>query len=540
MYRFHPINLLKKVLGFGAERPPRVSGAVGREIELVRTDTGPPGGYDQDLAWAHYQQQMELEVERAKMYREFDLMDDDDIISAALELYCDDACQVDIQTNKTVWAKSANPDIEEAVNGLLDRINVEDDIFALIRELAKYGDSFSGILLSSREDGTPSGVWDIIPVQPSFVHRHEDELHRLQGFSLGAQPNEDKISHPWDYVHWRLRGKRRGSKYGYSILAPARRPYRRLRMAEDALLIYRLRRAPDRFVFKFKGLANMSVADRIRIMNRYRTEIRKKQLIDPATGTIRAEMDPLAIDMDIFVDNDLMDVDRLAGSAQVNTVMDIDYFRKRLFSCLRIPPDYMGFVEARGGFISKSPLVEQDIQFARGVKRLQRAGIEGFIRLAQIDLAWRGIDTTCKENEFTIHMMPVSYLDELRRAELAEIRSRIIGHLKEIGKNLEVDQAAWISYVAQMSGLPDEVVHGVGEDAVSAGLQGKLELSEEAKQGLAKLIESNSSLRSLIKDALYRGQQSSTEVKPDGPLPADGEEGIHDPETFSDGVFKDR
>lgn len=525
--RFSPIALLKNMFGYGPGRPPRVRGQ--DLAPMTPGDLAYLSG-EQSLAWAYYQEEMRLESERTNIYRECDLMDDDDVMSAALDLYAEDASVMDLITGKSIWVKSKNPAVLECAESLLERIDVEDLIFPILRELAKYGDSFSGILQELRDDGLAGGIFDLLPVKPVHIHRHEDEFRRLKGFSIGPQPDETKCSQPWDYLHWRLTGKHRGSKYGWSMIADARRAFRRMRMSEDALLIYRLRRAPDRFVFYYKGLEHLPPEERFRLIDAYRTNLRKKMLVDPSTGTIRQQVDPLAIDDDIHADQSLMDVQRLTGSAQFAHVLDVDFFRKRLYGCLKIPGDYLGFADAKST-LGRSSLADQDIRYARTIKRLQRAGIEGFVRLIMVDLNWRGINSQEPDNEFSVHMMPVSYLDELQRAELTKVRAETIRLLQGIGESLEIDKPAWISYVLKMSGFPEEVVLGVGEDAAEIGIQGSVDLTESQKAVFGHLLKAPS-FRRLVSDAIYNSSVSSKQVRPHGRLPGKGEEGRRDPKDF--------
>jgi hypothetical protein len=184
-------------------------------------------------------------------------------------------------------------------------------------------------------------------------------------------------------------------------------------------------------------------------------------LVDTTTGEIRSEMNPMSLDEDVFIpaaDGLLTDVDVLHGSTQTGNVLDIEYMRKKLSGCVRVPPDYMGFADTSGTLSANTPLANQDIRYSRGVKRVQNGLMVGVSWLIQIDLLMRGIDVVREENEFTVRAHPVSYLDELQQAETAKTRSDIVTNLLTVGKELGVNQQKWLEYVATLSGFPEEVL----------------------------------------------------------------------------------
>lgn len=280
--------------------------------------------------------------------------------------------QVDLSTGRIIWVESEDEATEKICNDLLDRVKADKEAFAIARELAKFGDSFAGVSNERRSDGTPGRILKFLPAPPYALSRLQDEYSRLKGFlvapieQLGSalgSGNPFDISQdlptdpPWSFIHWRLLGKDRFSEYGTSMFAGARRSYRQLRMVEDATVIYRLRKAPDRLLFKLKGLSGLSPEDRRKAMDRVRQEMRKRYMFNRANADIRSEMKPVGFDDDIIVDDESVAVERLAGTLQTNQITDVDYLRKRFFGSLKIPPDYLGFVDsAKGVTVGTSPL----------------------------------------------------------------------------------------------------------------------------------------------------------------------------------------
>lgn len=398
-------------------------------------------------------------------------------------------------TGKSIWIESCNKDIEEIGSRVLENINAESLVFSIARELSKYGDSFSGILQSVREDGTPGEVLDLVPAPVYSMSRIEDEQSRLKGFAvaplemlttresfakLGQMQTEAPTDPPWSFIHWRLLGKERTKIYGTSFLQAARRPYKKLRLSEDNLVLYRLKRAPDRFVFALKGLEGMSPDQRRNTFDKFRQQLRKNQSIDPLTGQINQEVNPIAIDDDFIFDESAVSVDRLVGSTQINPVLDIDYLRKRLCGTTGIPPDYLGFSDTPGSFAADIPLSFQDVNFARKEKRLQRAIMEGFVQLVMLNLCWLGVDPSAKSSEFTIHMGPVSSTDERQMLEVDKIRADTIGVLIDIGNQLGIDTPEWHEYLLTRSGIPAHLLRKTPGE-VSDIIKGQVRVNESRK-----------------------------------------------------------
>ncbi|MFA5583775.1 MAG: portal protein, partial [Bacteriovoracaceae bacterium] len=295
---------------------------------------------------------------------------------------------------RSIWVESSNEAIEQIANSLLETIQTEDDLYPIVRSMCKMGDDFSTIITSEKVDGTPGGIARLKGRDAKKMTRVEDENGRLVGFRYGDPDDEGeetgitdkKTSSPWDYAHFRLLGSDRTSKYGYSYIAPVRREHRRLQMMEDAMAIYRIKRAPDRFVFEIKGLDELPPEERVETFNKIREAFRKRMSTDPETGQVKSDLQTLNVDQDFFLDADSLSITKLPGSAVgPGQVLDVDYVRKRVLGILRIPPDYLGFSDSAGGFLAQSPLCltgDTKIPLADGRERtilelLEEYGSEG-------------------------------------------------------------------------------------------------------------------------------------------------------------------
>ena len=484
--------------------------------------------YGKDPISTWYARKIHLTQDRLQAYKEFDDADSSDIICAVLDLYAEDACSQASDTNKRIWAEAEDEDVENLCNDLLDRVNADEQCFPIAREISKYGNSFSAVIQQQKDDGTPGQVSQLLAAPVYALSRIEDEEGRLNGFVVApiermghaigmAQPSDLTQGKPtdpaWSFIHFRLLGRDRVGSYGTSLLWAARRSYRRLRMCEDALTLYRLKRSPDRFVFKIKGLAGMSPEDRASAMRKIRQELRKKHAIDPDTGQARQEYEPLGVDEDLIVDDESVAVERLTGSAQVNYVLDIDYLRKRFLGSLKIPADYMGFSDAKSGFMAESPLSYQDINFSRVIKRVQYSTMQGFGLACQINMCWLGIDPRSEKSKFTLHMSPVSALDEKHRLEIERVRADTLDTLQRVGASLGLESDEWQAYLLQRSRIPTHLLRvkkgdkgGLlkGKVAVQENIQKIIETRHDLVESIDKKIKESKNLNEVITAKFFK------------------------------------
>jgi len=177
-----------------------------------------------------------------------------------------------------------------------------------------------------------------------------------------------------------------------SILEKARRIWRLLVLAEDAMLVYRTSRAPERRVFKvFVG--NMDDKDVEAYVNRFANKFKRDQISDQKTGNVDLRYNQMAVDQDYFVPvRDMaapMPIDTLPGATNLNEIADIEYIQKKLLTALRIPKAFLGFEEV---VADGKNLALQDIRFARTINRVQKSMLAELNKIAIIHLFLLGFE----------------------------------------------------------------------------------------------------------------------------------------------------
>ena len=415
------------------------------EITEPGAPTGDQGDQFSPMA-SYYRSRMELSSTRIKKYKDYRDMGEDTLISGALDIYADESCQMSPIHHATCWVNSRNQKVSVELTRMLDRIDIEDYIFGISRYLAQFGDNFIRPLASPNK-----GVVGIEFMEAEDVERLVDKYSRLTGYRVA--PFGDRPFAPWDMVQFRIMSRTQtvrqgGSVYGTSMLENGRRTWRQLTLLEDVLVIYRLEIAGRHRIF-YIDVGGVSHDQALALTRRYQRYFGKKQYFNPDNGEWTSRFNPLNLTADIFwpIRKDSNSrIDYLGVDPNVTGVVDIEYFRDKLFAALKIPKAYIGLDSYSS---VKYGLAQIDVTFGRAVKRLQRAVINGLTRLCQIHLALIGVDPLRPENQFMLQMMSPSTLDEQQRMEAMDLSLNLAQKLQEMGQLLGVEQEALQSYIVK-------------------------------------------------------------------------------------------
>jgi hypothetical protein len=176
------------------------------------------------------------------------------------------------------------------------------------------------------------------------------------------------------------------------MLEKARRTWKQLVLAEDAMLVYRTSRAPERRVFKvFVG--NMDDGDIQPYVQRFAQQFKKDQVVDPQSGNVDMRFNQMAVDQDFFIPvrdpSAPNPIETLPGAQNLSEIADIEYIQKKLLTALRIPKAFLGFEEVVG---DGRNLSLQDIRFARTINRIQKSMVAELNKIAIIHLFLLGFE----------------------------------------------------------------------------------------------------------------------------------------------------
>lgn len=356
---------------------------------------------------------------RKNWYATFQEMSSSNFIHRALQVVCDDACQKNTEGN-TIAIISDNEENKTILSELFHkRLNLNKELWSIFYETVKLGDNFYEIIPDSYDK--PTMVAKIRYLEPDKVNRIEVN-NKLAFYTYTTDLVDEKTKQknaeiqyrlqPWQVVHFKIEDKD-FYPYGGSLLKAGVRTYRRLSMLEDAILVYRLARTPERRVFKI-GVGNLSSIEANRFVQRVRDNYRTSQIID-SEGKINRKAASLSITQDIFIPvregESGTNVETLAGGQGLNTIEDLKFFRDEILLTMNIPPDYLG-VQQEGGGGGRGSLAVLDSKFARFVERIQYYIEEGLTKIAFIELFFAGKKKE-ELQDFRLELTPPSNIKEI-------------------------------------------------------------------------------------------------------------------------------
>jgi hypothetical protein len=377
-----------------------------------------------------YQKTIHYETSRIGSYSDFENMEFFPEIGAALDIFMEESVTTNGDGNiLNIYSNSDR--VKKILTDLfVNRLNIHTNLPMWTRNVAKYGDNF--IYLNLQAD---SGVVGARQLPNYEIERHEGDAYnivsRYNGLSEEDKENAGKIRYiwkgrdteftAWQITHFRLLGDDRKLPYGTSLLEKARRIYKQLLVSEDAMLVYRVTRAPERRVYKI-NVGNIDTKDVNAFVNNIANKFKRKPLIDPQTGQIDVKYNQMSQDQDIFIpvrsENASTPIDTLQGASNLDAIADIEYLQNKLFAALRVPKPFLGFEDAAG---EGKNLALQDIRFARTINRLQQSMIQGLNSIAIIHLYMLGFEDEL--DNFTITLNNPSTQAEMLRLE--QLQSKI-------------------------------------------------------------------------------------------------------------------
>jgi len=327
-------------------------------------------------------------------------------ISAALDIYGEESTTVDkdgFMLQIFSESKRIKGILADLFNNALD---INTNLPMWTRNTCKYGDNFVYLKLDPEK-----GIVGCMQLPNIEIERLERGMPAQATRQNIEEPAENKglrfkwkakdmEFNSWEIAHFRLLGDDRKLPYGTSMLEKARRIWKQLLLAEDAMLIYRTSRAPERRVFKvFVG--NMDDKDVEPYVQRVANKFKRSQVVDSQTGNVDMRFNQMAVDQDYFIPvrdpAQASPIETLAGGTNLGEIADIEYIQKKLLTALRVPKAFLGFEEPVGDGKNLSLI---DIRFARTINKIQKSMISELNKIAIIHLFLLGFEDEL--NNFTL------------------------------------------------------------------------------------------------------------------------------------------
>lgn len=315
-------------------------------------------------------------------------MDQDAILSSAIDVYADECTSLS-ELGNILTIHSSDDNIKDILNNLFyDILNIEFNLWSWTRNLVKYGDFFLKLYVSPEY-----GVYQIEPMSSYYVTRIENSdpsNKEYVKFSCNL-PAGGKIEELENYevAHFRLLSDSNMLPYGRSMLEGARRSWQQLSLLEDAMLIHRVMRAPEKRIFKV-DVGNIPPAEVDQYMDRLINKIKKVPFMDENTGDYNLKFNLQNMVEDYYLPvrgNDSgTSIEPLAGM-EFTGIDDVEYIRNKMMAALKIPKAYLGYDADAGG---KSLLSSEDVRFAKTIGRIQNIIVSELKKIAMVHLSAQG------------------------------------------------------------------------------------------------------------------------------------------------------
>jgi hypothetical protein len=345
-----------------------------------------------------YTQAIYYEPTRLASFYDYESMEYTPEISTALDIYAEESTTVD-HNGYMLQIYSESKRIKSLLADLFNNaLDLPTNLPMWTRNTCKYGDNFVYLKLDSEK-----GVVGCMQLPNIEIERLERGMPTQASRQNVEEPAENKglrfkwkakdmEFNSWEIAHFRLLGDDRRLPYGTSMLEKARRIWKQLLLSEDAMLIYRTSRAPERRVFKvFVG--NMDDKDVEAYVQRVANKFKRSQVVDSQSGNVDMRFNQMAVDQDYFIP--VRDpaqgspIETLAGGTNLGEIADIEYIQKKLLTALRVPKAFLGFEEPVGDGKNLSLI---DIRFARTINRIQKSMVAELNKIAIIHLFLLGFE----------------------------------------------------------------------------------------------------------------------------------------------------
>ena len=368
---------------------------------------------------------------RLQLYSDYEAMDHDPIIASALDIISDETTSRN-EYGDVLKVNSSNENVRKVLHNLFyDVLNIEFNLSTWIRNMCKYGDFYLKMEVSEK-----FGVYNVIPLSTYEVVREEGtdpdnpSYTRFtldpNGLASGATNTirRDQFTlENYEIAHFRLLTDSNYLPYGRSFLEPARKVFKQLMLMEDAMLIHRIMRAPEKRVF-YVNVGAIPPEQVEQFMSETVNKMKKTPYIDQNTGDYNLKYNMQNITEDFYIPirgNDTSTRIDTTKGLEYDGIQDIDYLKHKMMAALKIPKPFLGYEE---GVEGKSTLAGMDIRFARTVERIQRIVESELTKIALVHLYSQGFDDKDLV-DFDLALTTPSIIYEQEKVELYTAKTTV-------------------------------------------------------------------------------------------------------------------
>jgi hypothetical protein len=404
-----------------------------------------------------------------------------DLLAAALVQIVDEACQTDPADPGTLWFECDDGKAEEEVNNMLENINMEEILPSQVWYTASLGNSFDKIDYARGE-----GVMNLSFVHPQRVRRYwlkrnrqcigfkwadetpnKEDLYvqgnqTVQRMAVGNNQDADNLWYPWDFLHMRRMYRMRESEHGEPIFEEAQGIYKKLRIALDQMVVHRAQVQPDRYVAEI-DVQEQPPADQLRTVQRWKQQLRSKLSFGPNDNIddFKSFYNAMGLDSILYIARPKgyqHALNKLAGTANVPDVYDVEMLTNLFFSVIGMPKQWLGIGQAEGGPTSGRALLAQDIRFLRKIKSIRKPITNAYTWLGYFHLILKGHDVS--KLTLKARMSDIGSLEDQLKIETLKTQVETLNELADVMDKFKLPREAWVEVVfRRYMRLPDEIIN---------------------------------------------------------------------------------
>ena len=376
---------------------------------------------------------------RLGLFKDYESMDSDGIVSSALDIYADESTMKS-EYGSVLEITTDNENIKSILNNLFyDILNIEFNLWPWVRNMCKYGDFFLQLEINEKYGITnvaPLSAYDVARVEgldeknPHYVKFVLEQGGDQHSAYSTQKPHQMELEN-FEVAHFRLLSDSNFLPYGKSMIEQGRKVWKQLSLMEDAMMIHRIMRAPEKRVFQI-DIGNIPPAEVDNYMQKILNKMKKTPIIDQATGEYNLKYNMQNITVDFFLPVRGGDsgtrIESLPG-LNYEAVEDIEYLKNNMLAALRVPKAFLGYEESLG---SKATLAAEDVRFARTIERIQRITVSELTKIAIVHLYSQGYQDADLVN-FELNLTNPSTIYETEKVELWNSKTQLASSMLQDG-----------------------------------------------------------------------------------------------------------
>jgi hypothetical protein len=376
---------------------------------------------------------------RLGLFKDYESMDSDGIVSSALDIYADESTMKS-EYGSVLEITTDNDNIKAILNNLFyDVLNIEFNLWPWVRNMCKYGDFFLQLEINEKYGITnvsPLSAYDVSRVEgldeqnPHYVKFVLEQGGDQHSAYSTQKPHQTELEN-FEVAHFRLLSDSNFLPYGKSMIEQGRKVWKQLSLMEDAMMIHRIMRAPEKRVFQI-DIGNIPPNEVDNYMQKVLNKMKKTPIIDQATGEYNLKYNMQNITEDFFLPVRGGDsgtrIESLPGLSY-EAVEDIEYLKNKMLAALRVPKAFLGYEESLG---SKATLAAEDVRFARTIERIQRITVSELTKIAIVHLYSQGYQDADLVN-FELNLTNPSTIYETEKVELWNSKTQLASSMLQDG-----------------------------------------------------------------------------------------------------------